>query len=219
MTTTFQLIAQSGPTAGNIYPLEQEEIFIGRDLNNDIVINDPEVSRRHIRFFKQGDDYNIEDLGSTNGTLVNGQRIEGAHTLNSGEEITLGEHVHLIYERISDGHTDETVLSAKPVDTDKTFAAKPDKKYDIEHELFTAAEPEVKKEQQYPSPKYAGQVPGQPQRAVAGAAGKKKLPGWAIAVGIIILLVICACSITAFFMPAEWWCAIDLFGIFQGCPQ
>lgn len=98
MSSAYQIVARSGPTAGNIYALEGSEIFIGRDLNNDIVINDPEVSRRHARLNLQGAGYVLEDLGSTNGCMVNGKHITGPVMLNSGEVITLGETITLVYE-------------------------------------------------------------------------------------------------------------------------
>ena len=49
MGPSFQIVIRSGPTPGKTYPLVKSEIFIGRDLSNDIVINDPEISRRHAR--------------------------------------------------------------------------------------------------------------------------------------------------------------------------
>jgi pSer/pThr/pTyr-binding forkhead associated (FHA) protein len=50
-------------------------ILLGRDQANDIVLEDKLVSRRHAVIQKIGEEYFLEDLGSTNGTLVNGQRI------------------------------------------------------------------------------------------------------------------------------------------------
>ena len=67
---TFQLVVQKGPTPGKVYELIQEEISIGRDITNRIVINDAEVSRKHARLKFQSGAYVIEDLGSTNGTAV-----------------------------------------------------------------------------------------------------------------------------------------------------
>ncbi|MFZ6026353.1 MAG: FHA domain-containing protein [Chloroflexota bacterium] len=96
----FQLVMQSGPTPGKSYPLEKNEIFIGRDINNDIVISDAEISRKHSRLVSQGGGYTIEDMGSTNGTFVNGQRLMGPHALTSGELIMLGENVGLAFEAI-----------------------------------------------------------------------------------------------------------------------
>jgi hypothetical protein len=96
----YQLVMQSGPTPGKSYPLDKNEIFIGRDINNDIVISDAEISRKHCRLFLQGNGYMVEDLGSTNGCFVNGQRLMGPHTLTSGELMMLGENVGLVYEAI-----------------------------------------------------------------------------------------------------------------------
>ncbi len=100
MVASLRLVINSGPTPGKAYPLEKPEIFIGRDLANDIVINDPEVSRRHARLSNQGNQYIIEDLGSTNGTSVNGQRLTGPYMLRPGEQITFGERVNLVVEAI-----------------------------------------------------------------------------------------------------------------------
>jgi hypothetical protein len=96
----FQLVMQSGPTPGKSYPLDKNEIFIGRDINNDIVISDAEISRKHCSLTLKGGGYVAEDLGSTNGCFVNGQRLMGPHALVSGELMMLGENVGLVYEAI-----------------------------------------------------------------------------------------------------------------------
>ena len=54
MTSQYQLIMRSGPTPGAAYMLEGDQITIGRDLTNGIVINDAEISRRHARLTFQG---------------------------------------------------------------------------------------------------------------------------------------------------------------------
>ncbi len=100
MASSIRLVLKSGPTPGKAFPLEKPEIFIGRDLANDIVINDPEVSRRHARLSNQGNQFIIEDLGSTNGTSVNGQRLTGPYMLRPGEQITFGERVNLVVEEV-----------------------------------------------------------------------------------------------------------------------
>ena len=46
---SFQLVMRSGPTPGAVYPLEGDQLTIGRDSTNGVAINDPEVSRRHAR--------------------------------------------------------------------------------------------------------------------------------------------------------------------------
>jgi hypothetical protein len=94
----YQLVMRSGPMPGRVFELTQAEITIGRDINNLIVINDPEVSRNHAKLQSQAGSYVIEDLGSTNGTLVNGQRLMGPHILRHGELISIGENVSLAFE-------------------------------------------------------------------------------------------------------------------------
>jgi len=108
MSSLFRIVLRSGPTPGKTFPLEKGEVFIGRDLSNDIIINDPEISRRHSRLFYQNGAYILEDLGSTNGTSVNGQRLVSPYILQPGETITLGERITLSYEA-SPQESDATV--------------------------------------------------------------------------------------------------------------
>ena len=97
-TQSFELVMIAGPTPEKKFTLSKQEIIIGRDANADVVINIAEVSRRHSRMRLDPSGYVIEDLGSTNGTFVNGQRLTGAHMLRPGERIQLGEAVTLSYQ-------------------------------------------------------------------------------------------------------------------------
>jgi hypothetical protein len=94
---SYQLVVRAGPNPGRAFDLSGEEITIGRDISNDIVISDAEVSRHHARLVSQAGGYVLEDTGSTNGTFVNGQRLMGPHMLRPGEVILLGENISLEY--------------------------------------------------------------------------------------------------------------------------
>lgn len=70
-------------------PIVAPSTAVGRDLENDIVIDDQRVSRRHLRIVLEGEEVVIEDLQSTNGTYVNGRRIHRA-SLKDGDELNIG---------------------------------------------------------------------------------------------------------------------------------
>jgi pSer/pThr/pTyr-binding forkhead associated (FHA) protein len=74
---------------------EQDTLTIGRDATNDLVIDHKLASRRHARFEKDDVGFYIRDLESTNGTFVNGQRIQGAHLLRNNDEVWVGDTVIL----------------------------------------------------------------------------------------------------------------------------
>ena len=92
-----RLVMNEGPQPDQTFVLDHDRLTIGRDPNNDIVINDPQVSRQHARIRRQGGLTLIEDMGSTNGTFVNGMRLANPHTLATGDSISLGDAVRLTY--------------------------------------------------------------------------------------------------------------------------
>jgi len=63
---------------------------LGRQKDNDLVLLDNRISRRHAQIVQGPDGYRVEDLGSRHGTLVNGQAIDGPYLLKGGDQITLG---------------------------------------------------------------------------------------------------------------------------------
>ncbi len=65
-------------------------ILIGRDPNADVRIDDPRVSRLHARIEMRDDGVYVEDLGSRNGTLVDGEPVKGSRQLAAGDEISIG---------------------------------------------------------------------------------------------------------------------------------
>lgn len=94
----FRLIVRRGPQPNQVYELTGDVSNVGRDITNNIVINDREVSRHHLRLMRGADGYTVEDLGSTNGTFVNGKRVTGATSLKNGDMLGMGETVTLQFE-------------------------------------------------------------------------------------------------------------------------
>ena len=75
--------------SGDRFMLTESVITIGRHPESNMVLADPNVSRNHAEIRPQGDRYQVVDLGSTNGTRVNGVRVD-KQTLQDGDEITFG---------------------------------------------------------------------------------------------------------------------------------
>jgi len=98
----YRLTLRQGPTPGKNYDLNREVLTIGRDVNNDVVINDAEVSRTHARLTLQTDGCLVEDLASTNGVFVNGQRITTPRLMRPGDMLGLSETVILRLELVNE---------------------------------------------------------------------------------------------------------------------
>jgi pSer/pThr/pTyr-binding forkhead associated (FHA) protein len=83
------VVFTSGPLAGRQVEVTAV-LVLGREAA-DLAVDDPEVSRRHASLRPAGDGLEIEDLGSLNGTWVNGARIEGVVRLSPGDRVRLGD--------------------------------------------------------------------------------------------------------------------------------
>jgi hypothetical protein len=145
----YQLVMKTGPAPGKVYSLENSEISIGREVGSDVFINDEEVSRRHARLVSQFGDYVLEDLGSTNGTFINGQRATGQRFLKPGDTILFGEKVSLTYEEtpFDPNATQANISSTEPPPAVPEY------------------EPPPPQEARYPSsppPTYVGRIPESP---------------------------------------------------------
>lgn len=82
-------VVLAGQDIGRTFPIEKAELSIGRGENADIYIDDEDVSRQHARIEVTADAILLTDLGSTNGTLVNGQKIRN-RKLEDGDRIQVG---------------------------------------------------------------------------------------------------------------------------------
>ncbi len=73
-----------------ILPLEEGAYIMGRSRSADVFVDDHSASRKHARITVSSDETRVEDLGSKNGTLVNGERLSGSRRLQVGDRITIG---------------------------------------------------------------------------------------------------------------------------------
>ncbi len=84
--------AESGLLPGEAFPL-RPEASVGRDRSNDICLPDPSVSLRHARLYQWGRNWWVEDLNSTNGTFVNGRRLQRPGVVLPGDQLAFGQVV------------------------------------------------------------------------------------------------------------------------------
>lgn len=190
---SYQLIMRTGPTPGKVFELNKNELYIGRDVSNDIVANDSEVSRKHARIILQAGGFILEDLGSTNGTFVNGQRLMGPHVLRPGEVIMLGENISLAFETGYDADATMVSAPAQPV-----YAPPPPPRQTY-----------VPPAQQAPGP-YTGQIPPGPEEVPyeAEPETRKMNTRTLIIAGCGCLIVALCLGIAALFVidQSNLWC-------------
>ncbi len=223
-----QLTMRSGPNPGKVFVITKEETMIGRDTGNDVVINDAEISRKHARIVMSAGGYVLEDLGSTNGTFVNGQRLMGPHSLTSGELIMFGENVSLSFEApeydagatvIAGGGMGHVPMPEPPPYTPPQQAYTPPAQPEPQAPAFQPVQP--------PPPAYVGQVPQQPipvesyRPAIPPAQPQQKGGGrtWLLA-GCGCLVILLCLALVAFLLWVDQggtarWC--QFFPFLPGC--
>ncbi len=87
---------------------------IGRHSSCELVLRKDDVSRRHAEVFYEGDSFRLRDLGSTNGTFLNGQAVEGSAALSAGDKIEIGSSIIIFCQVDGDvGMLDDEPSAAK----------------------------------------------------------------------------------------------------------
>jgi hypothetical protein len=89
-STTAHLAVTAGPLKGTTIPLGSAPVLIGRAATCTVVIEDDYCSSRHCRVYPDNGQWMIEDLGSTNGTFLDNQRVDDAVPFRKGDRLSLG---------------------------------------------------------------------------------------------------------------------------------
>ena len=106
------LIISRGPGAGGRFHIGTAPAIIGRQDQCAVQVQDTWVSRQHARIVWTGERYVVEDLGSTNGTFVNNERVVGSRALQSGDHLQLGDQVELVFQsKVSAAMHEEPALN------------------------------------------------------------------------------------------------------------
>ena len=101
-------------STGQIYLLGFEPMTLGRHQDGDVVLSDPQVSRQHAEIVMEGARLVIRDLGSANGTLVNGQRIDGPYVLAPNDVVEVGQTRFRFEVQLSASEQD-TMVARRPL--------------------------------------------------------------------------------------------------------
>jgi hypothetical protein len=112
------LTAETGPLAGLFWGVDQP-ILLGRSLSCDIALVSPQISREHARLDFDDDQLMIEDLGSSNGTIVNGKKVDGRTALHNEDELRMNDFIFRVTETFSVSRSEietmkHTTLIARP---------------------------------------------------------------------------------------------------------
>ena len=89
---TVRLVAMTGRTAGTAHEIRGERVTLGRGPGVDLAFDDSAMSRQHAVIELDKGAFKLQDLGSTNGLRVNGNRVH-VHTLRHGDRVELGTHL------------------------------------------------------------------------------------------------------------------------------
>lgn len=194
----FRLIIRTGPNEGMAFDLTKESTVMGRDVSNDIVLADTEVSRQHARISRTPSGFVFEDLGSTNGSFINGERLLAPRVLKAGDLIGLGENVTLTFDAVA-AEAAATVIGGKespPAPQPQAVQAPP-----------VQAQPAPAQPAPQPMPPAKAAPAAAPPPAAARTESDRKRRIWMFA-GVGCLSIAIVCGIIMAFMPTSWWCLI-----------
>jgi pSer/pThr/pTyr-binding forkhead associated (FHA) protein len=183
---------RSGELKGKRLPIKVPLVNIGRGDYNDVVITDPSVSTMHAKLQRREAIWILTDLGSTNGTFVEGERLTGEMPLSPGTTLKFGE-VSALFEPLDEAlpapRTNRTrMMERLEVETPKPAPSPPPAEPAPPVEMHPAAEPEL----EVPRPR------PRPRRPIHMAQPRPKSPSTLTVVGLLILVAILAYLLSSY---------------------
>ncbi len=222
------LMIEAGPGAGDAYPLGADPLTVGRARDNTIFVNDSRISRYHARITAIPGGVAIEDLGSTNGTFINGVLVRGEQQAGSQDVIELGDCIKLrvilpVPRREAHTPPPPTVIAGSRPAIEKTWPQQgpggtvltPASSYNEPPPVQAPWQDQgpggtVWIAQSEPAPPYS--APPADYQPYQEPAARKKPTSVYIGVGCLVLLL-CLClavAISIWFAPTEFWQAIGM---------
>ena len=203
-----RLIVQKGPQPGKTFLLITDNITIGRDPMADISLNDPEVSRQHLQLTRTGSGYVLEDLGSTNGTFIDGKKLEPDTPISlvNGQMIGMGSGVTAVYESTSPepevvpAPAEEIFDAFSPV----VFESEPEELFDPGYE----ESPELPEVLPVPpaAPVAAKPTPSPRTPLVpSGPSEQQKKRRRMITIAVVSLILLCCCCLLFVLSAYFYW--------------
>jgi pSer/pThr/pTyr-binding forkhead associated (FHA) protein len=183
---------RSGELKGKRLPIKVPLVNIGRGDYNDVVITDPSVSTMHAKLQRREAIWILTDLGSTNGTFVEGERLTGEMPLSPGTTLKFGE-VSALFEPLDEAlpapRTNRTrMMERLEVETPKPAPSPPPAEPAPPAEVAPTAEPEL----EVPRPR------PRPRRPIHMAQPRPKSPSTLTVVGLLILVAILAYLLSSY---------------------
>jgi pSer/pThr/pTyr-binding forkhead associated (FHA) protein len=138
---SYAWLVPQTPTTQAGFPVTKKFMIIGRDINVDITINHPSVSKKHAQLTSFDNQYLLKDLDSRNGTFINNQRIQESY-LGEGDIITFGEAKFILSfpREKSVVHEEESELSPSEIDLDLSINLE-----DLESGILTSTRTNTRK--------------------------------------------------------------------------
>ena len=185
------LVVRQGTRAGTVFPLTTDSVVLGREEGADISLRDPEVSRQHARVSWQAGTYVLEDLGSTNGTFLNGMQITGQRPLRPGDSIGLGQTILVLQP--------QAVAEPAPMAAPRTAVAQP---------------PPQPAYVPPPQPAYAPPAPRPAPAPAASEGGGNRCMIWGCGcLAALLILLIALAAAAALIIPEQIQPLLDQNGI------